>query len=140
MALFGSIGKVFHEVIHNPVVQVVFPAVAVGNLLAEAGLTKVVGAVTPHAPVPAQIQAGDHSTPYAVQQPFQGNAPQPYAQSYQSYGGFQDPGYNPYAQGAPSWGYSTPSPVYLTPQYPTFSAPPVDRTWETLAEGAALFL
>jgi hypothetical protein len=139
MGWFKSIEHAFSQVIHNPVVQVVFPAVAAGNLLAEAGINKLTGLASPHPASPVQ----QHEI-YNYQYPQQGNVPQPYAASFG--GGYSAYDTQPYAGGGlPLWDYSTASAPFSTPQYPTFPvySTPASRAglpWEDLASLALPFL
>jgi hypothetical protein len=137
MALFGSVGKFFSKAFANPVVQVLFPPAAIGNILAIKGVSAIASVASPHAPTPSQVSHADQTHVFFEQGPQQGNIPQPYAPNY---GGYQDPFANQQYGGQPSWAYSTPSPAFSTTPSPISQAGQVGRTWEDLTALAAPFL
>ncbi len=136
--IFKKAGKAFEKVIHNPVVQTVFPVFALANVVASGVIQKEWHQLTDHAGAPSNVRQSENVNPFQQGPPQIIEFPQPYAPSY---GSFQDPYYNPNFQGGSPWDSSTQFQVFSTPQSPTYSAPRQDRTWEDLITlGAGLFL
>lgn len=128
MALFGDVGKFFHDVIRNPVVQIVFPVAAVANLAAEAAASKALG-------------RADFATPPQARQAPQGDVrsesnyyfPQQYAQSpaYSVY--FQEPYTNAGFNEVNRWDFSISSIPFSIPLagLPEISSMPRSQgSWE----------
>jgi len=82
MAFLGSLGKVFHDVVHNPVFQAVFPVVAIANLAAEKVISRAVDRpnfVSTGKPVSsareiggARVEYAPYGSNYGPEMPFSG--------------------------------------------------------------------
>lgn len=91
MAFLGSIGKTFEHIVKNPVVQVLFPAAAVGSLLGYKGISTALHKLSAFENAPA-VDTHDHQLlsyqpvqPYPVGYPYSGG-PSPWDYSMQSPG------------------------------------------------------
>jgi hypothetical protein len=139
MAFLGSVGKFIDKALHNPVVQTVFPVVAVANLASEAGISKVLGGLSSsqsHAVAPAS-NISYFAQPQGLAQPYYTQYQVTPGGSYLAQDVQPNSTYNSFG-GVPSWGYSTPSPAYSIPQPQTYPAPSTsgNRSWEDLMLGA----